>query len=303
MRYFKTATAAFLVLAAASLASTAQPGQSHNLSEIDPVDVDLNMSDYGVFNASQYELRNGLNFSGYSVYDQGNVEILRYDEENSEWDIKNSGLDLEGGVLKDSLDAAMTLNNSVDINGSLDVSTDAYTLGRFERTDADNQAVYIQGSSGSSIQFGRSGGGGWIKDTNGDRVIWFRDNGEIEIPNGDLDINNSQINNLNQLNFNGNAFIDEGTQDYGSIRVANGCQSGWCGVNIQGQSDYVFMTDADGDDVGVYDDDNNNWVWRWDASDNSIDFEQSANKMELPQYSGNPSNRETGDIWYDTSAD
>lgn len=96
MRYLKIAGALWLILIAASLASTAQPGQSHNLSEIDPIDVDLNMSNYGVYNASHLELKDGLNFSGYTVYDQGNVEILNYDDTNSEWKVKNSDLNLSG---------------------------------------------------------------------------------------------------------------------------------------------------------------------------------------------------------------
>lgn len=99
MKYFKTAAAAFLVLAAASLASTAQPGQSHNLSEIHPIDTDFNMSGYQIFNVSHYELQDGLNFSGYSIYDQGNVELLSYDEGNSEWVFQNSNISLEGNQI------------------------------------------------------------------------------------------------------------------------------------------------------------------------------------------------------------
>lgn len=115
----------------------------------------------------------------------------------------------------------------------------------------------------------------------------------------DLDSNGDIV--AGRIDFSGNAYIDEGTAQYGSIRVSGGQEGGYAGVNIQDSEDYVFMTS--GDVVGVYDDTDNDWVWRRDDSQAEFDVGGDATKLNLPTYSGNPSNRETGAMWYDTSAD
>ncbi|MFB6209170.1 MAG: hypothetical protein ABEJ56_03455 [Candidatus Nanohaloarchaea archaeon] len=83
-----------------------------------------------------------------------------------------------------------------------------------------------------------------------------------------LDMNNNDVDAANQINFNGGAYIDEGAASYGSIRVSGSCDNGYCGVNIQDNEDYVFMTS--GDTVGIYDDSDNNWVWDRDDSQNVL---------------------------------
>ncbi|MDY6771085.1 MAG: hypothetical protein SV186_03955, partial [Candidatus Nanohaloarchaea archaeon] len=121
------------------------------------------------------------------------------------------------------------------------------------------------------------------------RNLYFQDNqGNVVMrfgATGGINMYGNQISGVSQVTLNNGAYIDEGTADYGDIRVGGRCESGWCGINIQGQSDYVLMTDESGtDDVGLYADDPNNWLWRYDASknhkDNYKDIDMNKNQLK-----------------------
>ncbi len=84
---------------------------------------------------------------------------------------------------------------------------------------------------------------------------------------GDVDMKNNQLDNVNQVNFNSGAYIDEGTADYGSIRVGGGADGGWLGINIQANDDWVLMAEDGAEDAGFYNDDRNEWIWRSQGQD------------------------------------
>ncbi len=82
-----------------SLATAPQPEQSHNLSEINPIDVDLNMSRMDIFNVTELDLYSGLTFSGNWISAPGGQDLLGWDLVNTQLEVKNGNLSLEGNRL------------------------------------------------------------------------------------------------------------------------------------------------------------------------------------------------------------
>jgi hypothetical protein len=120
------------------LSAVAAPAPRHPLSQITPVDTDLDMEDYAINNLSELRLNDGSGNTGlvlddYTIRDEGGAQELTLDYQNDEWDIQNSNLNLNGnniiGVSDlnfDSSGGSLSLSNS-DINdvNSIDGGGDA----------------------------------------------------------------------------------------------------------------------------------------------------------------------------------
>jgi hypothetical protein len=118
-----------------------QPPQSHPLSEIVPVDTDLNMSNYNIENASSIRLNNGIGspgflINGFTITHPGEAQEFVLDYQNDEWDLIASNLDLNsnnvsqinflnpgasplavGGYL--DVNAPVNTGNALDVGGTI----------------------------------------------------------------------------------------------------------------------------------------------------------------------------------------
>jgi hypothetical protein len=133
-----------LTVIALSLSAVApQPPQSHPLSEIAPIDTDLNMSNNMVKNISELQLNNGIGstgflIQGFTLTHPGQAQELVLDYQNDEWDIMSSNLNMNsnnvsavdfinpgasellvGGHL--DVNAPVNTGNALDLGGTLGV--------------------------------------------------------------------------------------------------------------------------------------------------------------------------------------
>lgn len=180
-----------LILILVSLASAASQEPRHPLSHIHPTDTDFNMTGYQVFNASSYELQDGLNLSGYSIYDQGAVEILNWDENNGKWDFTNSDIQMVDGNIQmngNNITEIDTLHflTGMKINGSINMSG-----GNIEVDNGSINNVYSIDGGGDEINLfdALDMNGNVIRDSNGALEFDTR----IYIPNNDIDMAGNNI--------------------------------------------------------------------------------------------------------------
>lgn len=191
----KAALILALILLVFSLASAASQEPRHPLSHIHPTDTDFNMSGYQVFNASSFELQDGLNFSSYTVYDQGNLKLLEYDSSNSEWDILNTDLNLNGNTVKNP--GLLSMQGNIDMNG-------------FNITEIDT----LHFETGMKINGSINTSGGNVDLDNGSiNDVYSIDGGGDAIRFDDvIDMNSNTVRELNNLKFGGGrAYIVQDT--------------------------------------------------------------------------------------------
>jgi len=111
----KSAGMLITLLMITSLALAASQEPRHPLSHINPTDTDFNMSGYQIFNSSSFELQDGLNFSGNSIYDQGNIRLLQWDTDNREWDVRNADFNLNSNSIINP--GLLSMQGNIDMNG------------------------------------------------------------------------------------------------------------------------------------------------------------------------------------------
>lgn len=178
-------------------------------------------------------------------------------------------INVDSSIAGDNL-AWDSTNNEIDLGGSLYGDEDAQ----------DAVGTIMTGSGATSVTYDDAGNAITISSTDDNTQL------DDEAATSNVNINNNQLNSVNQLNFNGGAYIDEGTAEYGSIRLDGGESSNYGGISVQGNRDVVIgMTDADGSgfSTGAYDDDNNNWIWNYDGS--SMDIRYNGNwKAQAEEY-------------------
>jgi len=187
-----------------SVSAAPQPDQSHNLSEIRPIDIDLNMSEQDIFNVSQFQLDNGFILEGNAVRNQGNSQdIIR---------LKDSGnVGVPNGDIKLSSGNALILKDQ----------------NQFVRHRASDDYIRIGGYTGTQIY-----------GTNSDQVIGsFSDNGTVFIPSGDLKLNYNSLKQVGYLQGGGTLAIDStGGIDNGKI-VLGDSTSGQKGLVVEGDGE------------------------------------------------------------------
>ncbi|MBC5793471.1 MAG: hypothetical protein H8Z69_05575 [Nanohaloarchaea archaeon] len=88
-----------MVVSVVTIAAAPQPEQSHNLSEIKPIDVDFNMSRMDIFNVTELDLYSGLTFTGNWINTPGGQNLIGWDLANTQLELKNGNLSLEGNRL------------------------------------------------------------------------------------------------------------------------------------------------------------------------------------------------------------
>lgn len=187
----KAAVVLILTLLAVSLASAASQDPRHPLSHIHPTDTDFNMSGYQIFNASSFELQDGLEFSGYKVYDQGGVEIFEWDENNDKWNFKNSDIEMVDGNIQmngNNITEIDTLHflTGMKINGSINMSG-----GNVDLDNGSINNVYSIDGGGDAVNFFDSidFNGNSIKDSDGALTVDTR----VYVPNNDIDMAGNNI--------------------------------------------------------------------------------------------------------------
>lgn len=217
-----------ILLSVITIASAAEKEPRHPLSQLTPIDVDLNMSDRSIVNISSIKLNDGtidgtgLVLDGYTIGDTGS--ILKLDVSNGYWKFVGGSGDI----------ARFKDNGDVEIpNGNLSVAGTECLSGEYidgegncisDQTISDDQNLSEVLSLGNSAGneninmnsnaiknvagIGASEGysthslttpdlssGQWqvLDEFNGQDIIRFKNGGNVEVPNGDIDTNGNDI--------------------------------------------------------------------------------------------------------------
>lgn len=188
-RLFLTATAVIILT---SMTMAQQPPQSHPLSEIYPVDTDLDMEDYNINNLSQLSLNDGSGNTGlvlddYSISGEGDAQRFVLDYQNDVWSVENSGLELNGNNLSlvDTLNPSggvLSLGGDLDLgSGSVD-SVSSINSGGSNLSVGSYLDVNAPNNQGSALDVGGT--------VSADGGIDSYDNVNID---GDLRVNGGEI--------------------------------------------------------------------------------------------------------------
>ncbi|MFB6214225.1 MAG: hypothetical protein ABEJ07_06745 [Candidatus Nanohaloarchaea archaeon] len=135
---------------------------------MDEMVADLNVTGQDIFSVSELRLQNGLQFGGTSVQDPGNVYILEWDTGNSEWDFRNSRINMNGNTIKGVGELNVTETGSgtmisefttsqirmhqplsVQSSGPLAVENGIELTGTDTNTIESYSTMYLETSSGS----------------------------------------------------------------------------------------------------------------------------------------------------------
>lgn len=207
------------------VSTAAEPDQSHNLSEIDPIDVDLNMSDQAIVNLSELRLNDGIGneglvLDGYQI--KGSENILKLDSSNSYWsfidssgndiarfkdrgnvEIPEGNLNLTGGKAdfrSTSSDGDVVFEVNVDgQNYSMVQNTAGVNADLQWRIDGKSKVAIIDGPGAMLLNGGLNMGGNKVKwldalrdDASSDTIV-FSGNDNVKIPNGYLDLSGNNL--------------------------------------------------------------------------------------------------------------
>lgn len=211
----------FLASAVAVLSLSAvapQPPQSHPLSEIVPVDTDLNMSNYNIENVSSISLNNGIGdpgflIDGFTITHPGEGQKLVLDEENDEWDIKNSDINLNGNKIVDSTGKISIGQRSVNISNTDEATQNLSVAGRIysndiimggQSTGDINPTLYFspEGEVNASLGYASlfQGDRIWFRNSkNNDRLLNIHLNGTLGVPSGNLNLRGNNIDRVRQI--------------------------------------------------------------------------------------------------------
>ncbi|MFB6200237.1 MAG: SUMF1/EgtB/PvdO family nonheme iron enzyme [Candidatus Nanohaloarchaea archaeon] len=175
------------------------------------------MSDRRVYNVSELELRNGLQVDGYVLKSSGGSELLRWDESNGEWVVKNGNLDMSGNRLEgllaaDSGDDAMRRDNILSefVDAGGDSMSGNLDMGGNEIKNVDS----LSNGTANTLEIGSGG--------------------NVEIPNGNLDVS-SPSNSDHTVDVGGSMGV-EGNLDMNGNNIQNvdsltgSCPSGYIWV-------------------------------------------------------------------------
>jgi hypothetical protein len=201
----KSAKIIILATVCAILASaSAAPDPRHPLSQIYPIDVDLEMENQDIENLSQLQFNNGVGqqgllLEGYTISDEGEAQKIVLDYQNDEWDILNSNINMNGNNIT-NIDTLHFVSGA-SINGSLNTSGGNVNLENGSLTD-----VYSIDGGGDAVNFFDSidMNGNIITDSNGALEI----DGDIYVPTGSLDMAGNNI--VNPGNVDGVDLDDPG---------------------------------------------------------------------------------------------
>ncbi|MFB6245050.1 MAG: hypothetical protein ABEJ03_01755, partial [Candidatus Nanohaloarchaea archaeon] len=107
--------AAVIMLVSVSAAPGKEP--SHPLSQINPIDIDLNMSEQDIFNVSVFSLRDGLRFEGNQIQDSGGNPVLVWNDSSSQWELRNGDLNVQYNNISAPPGKNVSFQQNIRING------------------------------------------------------------------------------------------------------------------------------------------------------------------------------------------
>lgn len=226
----------------------AAPGKepSHPLSHIHPIDEDFNMSNMRIFNVSRVSVNGGLKLDGNQILDSGAMPILNYNDDDRRLELRNNDF----GVTGNNITAAnnISFNDSLKVWGGKVWIPEDNKYGYFYRKnlsevleDGNNATVYDINMNGNDIENidelrtdGSVSDEIAVRDTSNDQdIARFNEGGEVEVPNGALDMSDNELQNV--LNIKSTANND--------LRIGAGA----------GGSDQVRIRDnANGQDIAVF---------------------------------------------------
>ncbi len=125
-------------------AMAASPTQSHPLSEVRPMDIDLNMSGQDIFNVTELRMQDGFLVTRYEFRDDTNTRVLAFNTSEDRWEVVNSDLDLNDNNIENFFSSSCSgddIVKQVYANGSYNC-VDPATLG----TTEDFQQTLNQGN-------------------------------------------------------------------------------------------------------------------------------------------------------------
>ncbi|WP_414836490.1 hypothetical protein [Candidatus Nanohalococcus occultus] len=194
----------------------AAPGMepSHPLSHIHPIDEDFNMSNMRIFNVSRLSVNGGLKIDGNQILDSGANPILNYNDNDQRLELENT--DFGTGTNNITSGNNVSFNNSLRVHGGKVWIPEGSGYGYFYRKnlsevleDGNNATVYdiqMNGNDLKQLDEIRTDGTGSddvaVRDTaNGQDIFRFNEGGNVEVPNGVLDMSDNSIDYVNELAF------------------------------------------------------------------------------------------------------
>jgi hypothetical protein len=251
------------------LSAVAAPAPRHPLSQITPVDTDLDMEDYAINNLSEISLNNGVGNTGlvldnYEITDEGRSQSITLDYQNDEWDIENSDLNLNSNELQDSQGPITLGGGEVEIpDGNLQVANNReFIFGsvggagliydsspNFPNSPSTMETVALTGGGSRPVSV-------YIEGNNPDdkfRVMYdsatsgakpdqvglsVDGNGNAAVPNGNLDVSGQ---------------LSVGSTECGSNQFVNG--NGNCVTDDTGTDNQNLGSSRSGDTVSISIDD------------------------------------------------
>lgn len=222
----------------------------HPLSQVYPMDVDLNLEGQNIENLTQLRLYEdggqGLLMEGYTISDEGQAQKIVLDYQNDEWDILNSNLNLNGNNITglDTLqfETGMTINGSINTSGG-SVNLDSGSINN----------VYSIGGGGDSIN--------------------FRDKIDMQ--------NNSIIDSEGDLEIDSGVYIPGGTLDMAGNNIQN--PGNVDGVDLDSPGNGLIITDSklgiETDAIGN-EELNNSESFKLDGLETTSDINMSGNNIQ-----------------------
>jgi hypothetical protein len=228
---------------------------SHPLSQINPIDVPLNMSNEAVLNVSVLSLSNpsgdGFNIDNYAITDTTGTNRLELDPSEDQFQIQGSELNLSGNNLTSPENIKtggqnITLRdstNSQDILRGKEGGEVQIPNGNLRVGPADNPKVILDANPGQlpGLRFQESGDNRvelQYESSNNELEIEAKPSradllrakrtGEIVVPNGNLDVSGNSITNIDTLEF------EEGTSIDGDLTI-NGSTDITGGLNVSSE--------------------------------------------------------------------
>lgn len=246
-----------LTVIALSLSAVApQPPQSHPLSEIAPIDTDLNMENQDVRNVSRLLLNDGsgssaLLLEGFSLTHEGGAQQLVLDYQNDEWDIENSDLDMGNNEIKgvDSLSNGTADTLELGNNGNVRMPKGGLDVG--DRVKSNSGFQLGAGATTTKYGWGQVYIGNqdsWRINIDGADVLNATSNGNVKIPNGDLNMGSGNIDSVSMVNSGGsnlavgshldvNAPVNTGNAlDLGGTLGVDGGIESYSGIDMNGNN-------------------------------------------------------------------
>ncbi|PSH01655.1 MAG: hypothetical protein BRC27_01455 [Nanohaloarchaea archaeon SW_10_44_10] len=198
----KIILAIFLALFLVANVSAQDP--RHPLSQIYPIDIDLEMEAQDIRNVSQLQLNDGLGekgllLEGYNISGEGESQKIVLDYQNDEWDVLNSNVNMNGNNIT-GIDTLL-FESGMKINGSINTSGGDVNLENGSIND-----VYSIDGGGDPVNFFDpiDMNGNPLLDSDGNLEI----QGEVYLRDGPLDMAGNNI--VNPANVDGVDLDDPG---------------------------------------------------------------------------------------------